>query len=141
MDITCAVYHYAQVFLGVVMGYRLTIAVCAFLIPLLMIVFGLVLALYSSRNMNAFFGYRSRISVMSEKAWRFANMFAGVLWAATGMLFTAGNIFIYRYALSQGDMTVEMSVYMMVQILVLIAVNYPVRKALSRNFDREGRRK
>ena len=122
------------------MGYQITIAVCAFFVPVLMVVFGLFLALYSSKNINAFFGYRSKISVMSENAWRFANLFAGILWSATGVLFTAVSVFIYRYAISQGDMRVEMSVYMMVQILVLIAVNYPVKKVLRRNFNMEVRR-
>lgn len=122
------------------MGYYINIGISLFAIPTVMVVFGLLLALRSSKKYNSFFAYRTAMSLKNEEIWSFANVLAGILWAATGFILDIADIFLFRYAMAQGGMQTEMSIYMMGQIVILLLINYPVKKIISRNFDKDGRR-
>lgn len=122
------------------MGYYLTIGVCSFAVPFVMIVFGLHMLLKSSKNRGAFFGYRTLRSVKSDEAWTFANRRAGLLWTLIGFVMGIANVFIFKWVLGFDDVKIIMCIYMIVQIVILIGVFYPVEKALRKHFDKEGNR-
>ena len=62
--------------------------------PIVLLVLGLAYMLVSPREANYHFGYRCYFGMGSEEAWRFTQRFAGMVWAALGLVLTVVMLFV-----------------------------------------------
>ncbi len=56
--------------------------------PIVLLVLGLLYMFLSPKEANYHFGYRCFFGMGSEEAWRFTQRFAGIVWAALGLILT-----------------------------------------------------
>ena len=75
--------------LGTVVGKVEFITRIAVLVgPIVLLVMGILYFFASPREANYRFGYRCYFGMGSEEAWRFTQRFAGLVWAALGLILT-----------------------------------------------------
>ncbi len=112
-----------------------------FIIPLIMIFFGLLFTFKPPRKINYFYGYRTNMSMKNEETWFFAHKFLGKLWAIYGILMA----FIITVIL-----LIINNVYILerfsdkICILEIIFLILPIiftERALKKVFDKTGKRK
>ena len=56
--------------------------------PIVLLVMGILYFFVSPKEANYHFGYRCYFGMGSEEAWRFTQRFAGIVWAALGLVLT-----------------------------------------------------
>jgi uncharacterized membrane protein len=56
--------------------------------PIVLLVMGILYFFVSPKEANYHFGYRCYFGMGSEEAWRFTQRFAGITWAALGLILT-----------------------------------------------------
>ena len=56
--------------------------------PIVLLVMGILYFFLSPKEANYRFGYRCYFGMGSEEAWRFTQRFAGLVWAAVGLVMT-----------------------------------------------------
>ena len=56
--------------------------------PIVLLVMGILYFFLSPKEANYRFGYRCFFGMGSEEAWRFTQRFAGLVWAAVGLVMT-----------------------------------------------------
>ena len=75
--------------LGTVVGKVEFITRIAVLVgPIVLLTMGILYFFASPREANYRFGYRCYFGMGSEEAWRFTQRFAGLVWAALGLILT-----------------------------------------------------
>lgn len=116
---------------------------CDLLIPLLMLASGLVMWKFAPKRINWWFGYRTARSMKNEDTWRFAHEHCGKLWFYRGLMTLplCALLHIPFYGKGEDAMGTISMVFMVVQLVVLIASVYPTEIALKKTFDENGTRK
>jgi len=113
------------------------------LIPACMVGFGTLFAKGAPADINAFFGYRSAMSMKNKDTWDFAHRHNGRLWRKTGLYMTIGSVAAMLPAVGQGVGFV--GVYGMVvcvlQLVIMIASVFLTERALKQTFDKDGNRR
>lgn len=109
-------------------------------IPLIMIVTGLRFKKYPPENINMLYGYRTKQSMKSNKAWIFAHQKCAKIWVVVGfvmLLITLGFLVICE---STGAVKFDfLSVWpMILQCVVFFLTFIPVEIALKNKFDCNG---
>ena len=80
-------------------GIALLTQIALFLAPLILLGLGLYYFLLSPKEANFTTGYRCYYGMGSEKAWRFTQRLAGVIWTLAGITLTLGVVLLrYRFA-------------------------------------------
>lgn len=120
------------------MGLLIYNSIVAFIIPVTMIAIGLYFKKNAPKNINYFFGYRTKRSMKSRETWAFAHEYCGRLWVRVGIGMSAATavtvIFVHSFSAFG-------AVLMLAQIIVMIATLPVTERALDRTFDEHGRRK
>lgn len=124
------------------MGFEIFTVICNFLIPIIMLFFGLKFAKHGPKKINGIYGYRTSMSMKNKETWEFAHQYCGMLWKKLGLLLFILSAFVSFAALQFDDdgQAIMMLILIVVQTVVLIASIFPVEKALKKNFDKNGNR-
>ncbi|MEG1480832.1 SdpI family protein [Clostridium sp.] len=63
-----------------------SILVAYYIIPFTMIILGIVLKIKPPKKINGFYGYRTTRSMLSQKAWDYAQVTCARLWVVLGII-------------------------------------------------------
>ena len=112
-------------------------------VPLIMLVFGIVFLKKSPNKINPVYGYRSRRSMKSPEAWKFAHFLCGKIWLYAGIVMLSLTILAMLLVLNKSQDTIGLvgTITLYVQLAVIVLSIIPVEIALKRNFDENGNRK
>ena len=113
------------------------------LIPACMIGFGTLFTKGAPADINAFFGYRSAMSMKNKDTWDFAHRHNGHLWRKMGFCMMIGSAVAMLPVLGQGVGFVGVygGVICGLQLIIMIASVFVTERALKQTFDRNGKRR
>ncbi len=127
---------------GVIVGFWVFMLVMDLLVPLVMICFGRRFEKTAPKEINAFFGYRTAMSMKNKETWKFAHEYIGRLWKVCGWVTLPTSAVVMLFAL--GKDIVEVSIFGSVicgaQIVIMLCTIISTERALKRNFDKNGKR-
>ena len=112
-------------------------------VPLIMLIFGIVFLKKSPNKINPVYGYRSRRSMKSIEAWKFAHYLCAKIWLYAGIVMLLLTILAMLLVLKKSEETIGAvaQIVIYVQLAVLLLSIIPVEVALKRNFDENGNKK
>lgn len=109
------------------------------LTPAIMILFGKAWQASPPKDINDYYGYRTKRSMLSQDTWNFAHQYFGKLWIWYGVTLIVGStiaMFIFRSVYEAA------SIYIIgVQIIILCLPIIPTEQQLKKRFDRFGRKR
>ena len=108
------------------------------LLSLTMIGFGLIFVKRPPENINAVYGYRTRMSSINEDTWSFAHRYSGMVWKKSGVLTLILSLPLIALLRTSALFENYMLILFYFQMAVLLAVIPLTERALRRTFDREG---
>ncbi len=110
--------------------------------PILMLGIGWLFMKHPPRDINAFIGYRTSMSMKNEETWLFSHRFCGKLWFWTGLILLAPSVIPLLFFIGKSTDVVSLVgvIVMCVQMLILVATIIPVEIALHKYFDKFGNR-
>ena len=76
------------------MGFWLFMLLMNVSIPMLMIGFGKVFINHPPKDINSFYGYRTKRSKASQEAWNYAHQHFGKVWYRLGLVLVPLTIFV-----------------------------------------------
>lgn len=76
------------------MGFWIFMLLMNVSIPILMIAFGKIFTKYPPKNINGFYGYRTRRSKASQEAWDYAHQHFGKIWYRLGLILVPTTILV-----------------------------------------------
>ena len=117
--------------------------VCNLLAPAAIIGVGWLFKTNPPRKINSGFGYRTNRSMKNQDTWDFAQLYSGKVCWMTGWVMSL--LVVLGQALTLLCPTVESMnnwslVVMAAEVVMLLAIIFPVERALKRNFDKDGKR-
>lgn len=109
------------------------------IVPAIMIIGGWFLHRHPPKEINLAVGYRTRRSMKSIEAWRFANRKIGVLWKKTGLISLLATVAVQIPFLFQpaDSLAVLSLILTTVQLALLLLSIIPVERALKKQFPDE----
>lgn len=112
-------------------------------VPLIMLIFGIVFLKKSPNKINPVYGYRSRRSMKSPEAWKFAHYLCAKIWLYAGIVMLLLTILAMLLVLKKSEETIGTvaQIVIYVQLAVLLLSIIPVEASLKRNFDENGNKK
>lgn len=117
------------------LAFSLSITV---LLSLTMIGFGHIFIKRPPKNINALYGYRTRMSCLNEDTWKFAHRYSGQVWSKSGMIMTILSLPIIIGLRKTERYEDYMLILFYFQMAVLLAVIPITERALRRIFDKNG---
>ncbi len=125
------------------MGFWIFMLAVDLFTPLLMLCIGRWFLKKPPRDINAFIGYRTTMSMKNKDTWLFAHQTCGKLWFWTGLVSLIPSVFPLLFCIGADTSTVSLAgvAVMCVQMILLLATIIPVEMALRRHFDKDGNRK
>ena len=116
---------------------------CNLIVPVITIIAGWMMWKHCPKEINSFFGYRTKRSMKNEDTWKFAHSYCGRLWWITGwvMLVPSAVALIPFYKSSYDIIGIVAAIVLSVQCLVLIISIVPTEMALKKTFLDDGTRR
>ncbi len=116
--------------------------ISAFLVPVIMIIFGIVLVKNPPKSINGVYGYRTRMSKKSQETWDFAQNYCGKLWKRIGIIMLPVSILLMVPVMGKSENTIGIwgGVVEILQCIILIGAIIPVEIELKKQFDKDGNR-
>lgn len=107
------------------------------LLPFTMIGFGGYLRNHPPKEINSVFGYRSRRSMKSIEAWKFAHAYFGRLWLLFGCIALPASVVPMLFFIGEDTKTVGYAgaVICIVQLLFLFLPIFLTERALKKKFN------
>lgn len=125
-------------------GYIWSFAV-SLIVPLTMVGFGAYFMKRAPKEINVFFGYRTRRSMKSRETWEFAHKYCGRLWFYFGLCMIPADLAALSIAAAlipdADGFAIAMSAAVLIEIAVMFIPLAKTERALDREFDAHGRRK
>lgn len=123
------------------MKFWIFMLICNLLIPVFMIIIGDIFVKNPPKNINGVYGYRTERSMRSGDAWSFAQRYSGKLWRRIGAVMLPLSVLAMLPLLGKDTDAVGLwgGILDGIQVVVLIAANFPVERALRKNFDENGK--
>ena len=117
------------------------IMVAFFLIPLVMIICGMSYTKRGPKHISRAQGYRSRMSMKNRETWDFAHKYLGDLWFKLGtpMLAISSVAALIIFRGSDRAIMIACTVFILLDILLMVIPVYFTEKALKANFDENGK--
>lgn len=118
-------------------------SIVSLFVPLIMLIFGIVFLKKSPNKINPVYGYRSRRSMKSIEAWKFAHYLCAKIWLYAGIVMLLLTILAMLLVLKKSEETIGTvaQIVIYVQLAVLLLSIIPVEASLKRNFDENGNKK
>lgn len=93
-------------------------------------------------EINSVFGYRTKRSMKSIDAWKFANDYCGRLWQKIGLILIVPTVAAQLFLLNEGKDSISIAslVIISVQAVILLITIIPTENALKKNFDDNGKK-
>lgn len=110
-----------------------------FLLPVAMIIFGVLFAINPPSDINEHYGFRTKRSMKSKEAWRFANTQLGKIWVILGII-SIIFIGIIKSTLNLTDDLISMIGLFGTLFSIFISLGI-VEKELKLNFDKKNKLK
>lgn len=122
------------------MGFWILMFATAIMCPLIMIIAGLVFRKSAPKKINAFFGYRTTMSMKNRDTWEFAHKYIGSMWSVLGftLIVPSAVPMFFLIGKSQELISVVSLIICFVGLIALTASVIPTEKALKKNFDKDG---
>ncbi len=119
------------------------IGATALFIPLLMLFVAIIFLKKTPNSINPVYGYRSRRSMKSPEAWRFAHYLCAKIWLFASLILLPLTILSMLLVLNKSEDIVGLvgTITLYVQLAVIVLSIIPVEIALKRNFDENGNKK
>ena len=113
------------------------------LIPLTMLGFGKMFLNKAPQNINAFFGYRTTMSMKNKDTWEFAHKFCGKLWLKSGLVLLPMSAISLLFVFNKSIDTIANVglIISVIQVIYLVGSIIPTEIALKKVFDQNGKRK
>ena len=113
------------------------------LIPVIMLIFGIIFSKTSPKEINYLFGYRTSRSMKNEETWKFAHCLLGKIWTRCGLVTLVFSFVPMLFIFGKSKDTIGNIglAITFAQLLLLLLTIVPVEKALKENFDNDGNRK
>ncbi len=124
------------------MGFWIYMLFVASIIPLLMVGFGAYFRKNAPKEINPYFGYRTKRSMRNQKTWQYAHKHCGRLWFVIGLimlLLSYALMVVMLLTLNRDSTTVGTygGIICGIQCVILIASCFPTEFALKKKFDTE----
>lgn len=124
------------------MGFWIYMLFVASIIPLLMVGFGAYFSKNAPKEINSYFGYRTKRSMRNQETWQYAHKHCGKLWFVIGLimlLLSYALMVVMLLTLNRDPSTVGTygGIICVVQLAVLIVSCFPTELALKKKFDTE----
>ena len=118
-------------------------SIVSLFVPLIMLLVGIIFLKKSPNKINPIYGYRSRRSMKSLEAWKFAHYLCAKIWLYTGIILLLLTILTMLLVINKSEdtMGVVAQIVIYVQLAVMIISIIPVEIALKKNFDENGNKK
>ena len=118
-------------------------SIVSLFVPLIMLIFGIVFLKKSPNKINPVYGYRSRRSMKSIEAWKFAHYLCAKIWLYAGIVMLLFTILAMLLVLKKSEETIGTvaQIVIYVQLAILLLSIIPVEASLKRNFDENGNKK
>jgi uncharacterized membrane protein len=112
-------------------------------IPLLMLFVAIIFLKKTPNSINPVYGYRSRRSMKSIEAWKFAHYLCAKIWLFASLILLPLTILAMLLVLNKDQDTIGLvgQIILYLQIAVIVLSIIPVEIALKRNFDENGNKK
>jgi len=113
------------------------------IVPLLMVIFGIIMLKYPSKNINGIYGYRTSMSRKNKDTWNFAHCLCGKLWRKIGWIMLFISVVVQLPFINSGDDVIGIVsiILITIQCVILIGSVIVVEMALRQNFNTDGTRK
>lgn len=124
------------------LGLWILMLITTLLVPVIMISVGHSFSKSAPKEINDFFGYRTRCSKMNMDTWVFAHRVMGKLWKRTGIIMLPLTVILMLFSFSRdmGFIGIYGCVVLCIQAVVVVLMILPVEYALKHNFDDRGER-
>lgn len=121
------------------MLFWISMSISNFIIPIIMLVFGLVSKKIAHSKINTVYGYRTKRSMMNHETWEFAQKYCGKLWIkiAIILIFISIIVMILTFNKSEKTIAVITVIYELLQCVLIIYSIIPIEKALKENFGED----
>ena len=125
------------------MGFWIYMLCISLLMPVLMVILGARFRRRPPKSINAFFGYRTRRSMLNRDTWTYAHRFFGRIWLVLGLvLLPLSVIYMYRCRGDDADaVSHAATVLCIIQLVVLAVPIFFTENSLRRHFDEDGNKK
>lgn len=125
------------------MGFWVFMLMMDLLIPFMITGFGYFFLQKAPANINALFGYRTRMSMKNQDTWKFAHRYFGKLWYMWGriLLFLTVLVMLWMIGKSEDTIGTVGAILCHIQMIPLIGCIVPTERALKRHFDANGNRR
>lgn len=122
------------------MGFWILMFATAIMCPLIMIIAGLVFRKSAPKKINAFFGYRTTMSMKNRDTWEFAHKYIGNLYSVLGFTLIVPSVVSMLFLIDKSHelISVVSLIICFVGLIALIVSVIPTEKALKKNFDKDG---
>ena len=107
------------------------------ILPVLMIVLGKVFMKKPPKQINGFYGYRTRRSMKNQAAWDFSNFFCVKLWRKMGWFMLPVSTTVMFLVIGKSDDIVGVvgGAVITAECMVLLSSIILVERALAKQFD------
>lgn len=125
------------------MGFWVFMLLMNVVVPFTMIGFGKMFLHHIPDEINAVFGYRTRMSTQNRDTWEFAHQYCGRLWFIFGLILLPLSIVPMFFVIGQSEDAIGNlgGMICIVQCIFLVGSIFPTERALRKNFDRNGMRR
>ncbi|MDF2941757.1 MAG: hypothetical protein K0S01_615 [Herbinix sp.] len=109
--------------------------------PVIMIGLGASLYNYPPKDIEDYYGYRTKRAMKSKETWKFAQKYAGKIWVITGVPTLAVSLFVFLYCNAKFAANMN-NIFLLLLGIQLIIVMLPiplVEHALKKIFDEHGK--
>lgn len=122
------------------MGFWIGMTLCNFLMPVLMVVLGRIMAKHPPKSINSSYGYCTPMSRKNQDTWDFAQTCCGNLWWKIGWILMPFAIIAMIPVIGKDIDTVGIlaAIVASVQGVIMILTIFIVERDLRKNFDKEG---
>ena len=103
------------------------------LIPILMILIGFMFIKKPPKNINIWYGYRTKMSMKSQEAWDFAHKMCGRLWIKLGILILV--IIVLSKLFNPINVEILSLIHVGIGLLAICTPIYFIEKALHKKFN------
>ena len=107
------------------------------ILPVLMIVLGKVFVKKPPKQINGFYGYRTRRSMKNQAAWDFSHLYCGKLWRKMGWFILPVSTMVMFLVIGKSDDIVGVvgGAVITAECMVLLSSIILVERALAKQFD------
>ena len=123
------------------MAFRVFMAFAVFLIPVIMVFFGRLMADHPPKTINAAYGFRTTMSMKNQDTWDYAQAACAKRWRRWGRVLALITLIVLFFALRRPAFADVLGFYTAFETAFLLASVAATEMDLRRTFDEKGERR